>query len=478
MPHPPAKKKRDKRAKRKKAEARAPRPDGRADPLLAAARRLVVHGRIERAVEELRAAVRRFPGDWRVHDLLGHAAMEDGRVEEAERAHRESIRLNPDHAPSHLRLGDVLSAANRVEEATLALRRAVALRPDFGHAWLRLVQLRRYRDGDDADRSHIAAALARSGLSPLDEEAMYFALAKIDDDLGETDRAFGHLTRANALHRERAPFAIEPLIALMERIARVCDERLLRRTRGWGSDSRIPVFIVGTPRCGSTLVEQIIASHPRAYGVGELRTLVRLTADLPALAKVNAPFPDALLHLGREAVPPLARAYLSRLCRDAPPAAERVCDKMLSHTLLIGFIAMLFPEARVIHCERHPMAIALSMYAHSFSGSGTGFTYDLDHIGRYLRQCRRLMAHWRRLSPMNITDVRYEDLVAAPEPGIRALLEAVDLPWDPACLEFYKAKRQVRTVSEWQVREPIHQRSREKWRRYAEHLAPLRRYED
>lgn len=479
---PKGKNNRDKRTKKQKAEAqrraRAPRIDVRADPVLARAQQLITHGRIELAVDELRGAVQRFPADWRAHDLLGHAAFEDGRLEEAERAHRASIRQNPDHAPAHLRLGAVLSAANRVPEATAALRRAVALRPDFGLAWLRLVQLSRHRDKDDPDRLHLCRAVEGAGVSPLDEEAMHFALAKIYDDLGEIDEAFRHLRRANTMHGERVPFAIEPLIALMERIARVCDRGLLERARGWGSDSRIPVFILGTPRCGSTLVEQIIASHPAAYGVGELRTLVRLTADLPTLLKVNAPFPDCLQKLRREAVPPMARAYLARLCRDAPPTAERVCDKMLSHTLLIGFIAMLFPEARVIHCDRHPMAVALSMYAHSFSGSGTGFTYDLDHIGRYLRQTRKLMGHWRALAPMSITEVRYEDLVDDPERGIRALLAAVDLPWDPVCLEFYTAKRHVRTVSEWQVREPIHQRSREKWRRYEKHLAPLRRHED
>lgn len=468
------KSKHDKRSRKQKARARQrARPEL---PDLERARELLTHGRIEEAVGLLEGAAERRPDDWRVHRSLGEALMEDGRLEEAELALRQSLKLHANDAVSHVRLGDVLSALGRGDEASAAQRRALVLRPTFGLAWLRLVQAKRYRDPHNEDVSRLLTLAQQGDVHPIDREGMSFALGKIYDDLGEPDKAFVHVSRANAIHRERQPFAIASVLALVDRIIAVCDAGLFARTEGWGSSTETPVFIVGVPRCGSTLVEQIISSHPRAYGVGELRTLVRMTADLPQTIGASAPYPDALRALEREHVSPLADAYLKRLGRDAPPDVLRICDKMLSHTMLIGLIAILFPKARIIYCERHPMAIALSMYMHSFSGTGAGFAYDLEHIGAYLRATAKVMAHWKRVAPIPITTVRYEALVENPEQGIRALLEAVDLPWDSACLEFYKAKRQVRTVSEWQVRQPIHKSSVARWRRYERHLAPVLKY--
>jgi hypothetical protein len=203
-----------------------------------------------------------------------------------------------------------------------------------------------------------------------------------------------------------------------------------------------------------------------------------LTADLPARLGTATPFPECLQELDRATVQAVAGDYLDRLGRDAPVATLRVCDKMLSHLLLIGWISVLFPKARVIHCHRHLLDAGLSMYFHSFSGSGVGYAYDLDDIGRYAQRADRLMARWRNLAPIAITDVQYEALVSDPEPEIRRLLDAVGLAWSPACLEFHKAKRQQHTASTWQVREPIHTRSVERWRGYDEQLEPLRRYQE
>ncbi len=439
-------------------------------------RQLLASGRIEEAVTVFGRAVTQAPDDWERHCELGNAWMQDGHLARAERAHRESLRLNEDKPLTHLCLGEVLSAAGRRAEAEQAHREALRLAPDYGQAWLRLVQLRRYRAEDDDDLRALQRLVEAPDLEAPDAEAAHFALGKIYDDLGQPNAAFEHLRQANDLHRRRQPFEINQLLALMERIEAVCDEGLLGRFAGWGSESEVPVFIVGLPRCGSTLVEQIIASHPKAYGVGELRRLARLTGDLPARLRSRVPFPDCLQQLDRETVRGLADDYLGRLTRDAGNEAERICDKVLSHLLLIGLIAVLFPKARIVHCQRHLMAIGLSMYFHAFSGPGVGYAYDLDDIGRYYRQCCKLMAHFKRLAPVTIVDVQYETLVSDPEPEIRRLLDRVGLDWDPRCLEFHQAKRQVRTVSEWQVREPIHTRSVERWRRYETHLEPLRKY--
>ncbi len=201
-----------------------------------------------------------------------------------------------------------------------------------------------------------------------------------------------------------------------------------------------------------------------------------MAADLPTRLGTSTPFPECLAELTEPAALGVATDYLARLTRDAPPDVLRVCDKMLSHVLLLGLVAASFPRATIIHCRRQLMDVGLSMYMHSFSGSGVGYAYDLDDIGRYHQACERLMAHFKRVCPLEIVDLEYEELVASPEAQTRELVHAVGLEWDPRCLDFHLADRPVHTVSDWQVREPVHTRSVARFRRYEEHLAPLRKY--
>ncbi|MBW2453972.1 MAG: sulfotransferase, partial [Deltaproteobacteria bacterium] len=343
-----------KRARRWVDQAESPAGPGSGEPL-GPARQLLAHGRIEEAVAAFERAVAQRPEDGPRHHELGNAWLQDGRLDRAERAHREGLRLAAANARGWLGLGEVLSAAGRRDEAEQAHREALRIDPYFGQAWLRVVQLRRYQAGDDDDLRALRRLVDSPGLDALDHEAAHFALAKIYEDLGEPDAVFRHLRQANELHQSRLPFDVTPLLQLMERIEKVCDAELFARFEGWGSTSETPVFIVGLPRCGSTLVEQIIASHPEAYGVGELRLLARQTGDLPARLGASLPFPDCLAQLDRQTVRGLADDYLRRLTRDAGDEARRICDKMLSHVLLVGLIAVLFPRARVIHCQRNLM---------------------------------------------------------------------------------------------------------------------------
>jgi hypothetical protein len=338
--------------------------------------------------------------------------------------------------------------------------------------------MKRFDTDADPDAQRIISLLASGDVSAVDAEPMHFALGKVYDDLRRAEDAFAHLKQANELHKRRQPFDLRAMLQLIDQIESVCDAAFFSRSQGWGSSSAIPVFIVGVPRCGSTLVEQIISSHPRAYGVGELRTLARLTADLPSRLGSRTPFPACLRELDRSAVQGMAAQYLARLTRDAPSDVLRVCDKMLSHVLLVGLLSVLFPRGTVIHCRRDIMDAGLSMYMQSFGGPGVGYAYDLEDIGRYHARCAELMAHWKRVSPMTIVEVQYEQLVREPEKGVRMLLDAAGLAWDARCLESHRAQRQVRTVSDWQVRQPIHAKSVERWRAYEKHLAPLRKYAD
>lgn len=436
--------------------------------------RLLAEGRID----EVRRWLEQHAGaDPRRLLLLGRACLADGDVDAAQAALLEALRLAPKEPTAHLWLADVHAARGAREQAEAALRQAIALRPGFGLAWLRLARLRRFDSVDDPDAVRVRELLDGDALSPEDTEALHFARGKVLDDVGAYDEAFEHFRQANALHRAREPFDVRALLQLMERIARVCDASLFSRLTNLGSESAAPVWIVGVPRSGTTLVEQIIASHPRAYGVGELRTFSRLTADLPSRLRTKTPFPECLSELDAPSAQALAAQYLARLGRDAPPDVLRICDKMLSHVMLVGLFALLFPRGTVIHCQRSLMDAGLSMYMHPFSGFGVGYAYDLDDIGSYARQCDLLMRHWRASCPLRIVTVRYESLVAEPERGVRELLDAVGLDFDARCLESHRAERQVRTVSEWQVRQPVHTRSVARARHYERHLSPLLKYE-
>ena len=438
---------------------------------------LLANGRIEEACALLERALKKKPKDWAVLEALGNARLQDGKLEASARALEKSMRLHPNAPRAALLLGDVHAAAGRQDAAEAAFREAIRLRPAYGQAWLRLMHLRKVAS-EDGDVARVRELLDAGELAPAEDEALSFALGKAYDDLGRAEEAFAYIRRANELHKQRQPFDMGAMEELVERIITVCNRPYFARTRELGSESEIPVFIVGMPRCGSTLVEQIISSHPRAYGVGELRTLARLTGDLPARLGTRTPFPDCLSELDRAGAESLAGDYLRRLTRDAPADVLRVCDKMLSHLLLVGLIAAVFPNARVLHVRRHLLDLGLSMYMHSFSGSGVGYAYDLEHIGRYHRLAERLARHWKRLCPLEIVDVEYEALVSEPELGVRRLLDAVGLPFDPRCLESHRAERQVRTVSDWQVRQPIHARAVARWRRYERELAPLAKYLD
>ena len=231
------------------------------------------------------------------------------------------------------------------------------------------------------------------------------------------------------------------------------------------------MFIVGMPRSGTSLVEQIIASHPRAFGAGELNDIGRMARELPVLVNTARPYPEALDRLTPDIVDTLAGRYLGALSARAPDAA-RVTDKMPFNMLWLGLIAKLFPNARVIHCRREAMDNCLSCYFQLFN-QGLRFSYDLAHLGRVYRQHERLMAHWQACLPLSMLTVDYETLVADPENQTRRLIAFTGLEWDAGCLDFHRTERDVRTASVWQVRQPVYQSSVARWRAYEPWLGSL-----
>jgi len=304
----------------------------------------------------------------------------------------------------------------------------------------------------------------------IDNIALNFAAAELLDRVGRYDEAFAHARQANQLVGAKyEPAQVERSVdALIAYFTRRKIQSLPRSTLG---DER-PVFIVGMPRSGTSLVEQILASHPDVYGAGELEAIFQIAGQAEArLSGRGFAFPQSLDGITSSLADELAANYLRPLTALAP-AARRITDKLPLNFLQLGLISILFPQARVIHCMRDPRDTCLSCYMTHFS-SGNEFSYDLRSCGHFYRQYEKLMTHWKRALDLPILDVIYGQLVEDAEGQSRRMVEFLGLPWDPQCLRFYDNTRYVPTASNAQVRQPIYQSSVGRWRHYDKHLAPL-----
>ncbi|HTN93507.1 MAG TPA: sulfotransferase, partial [Gallionella sp.] len=302
--------------------------------------------------------------------------------------------------------------------------------------------------------------------------SLHFALGKCYDDTGDYAKAFPHFMAGCKM--KRAKLAYDPANAerqfagLME----IFDRAALERLRGAGDPSALPVFVLGMPRSGTTLTEQIIASHPDVHGAGELHDLLRIAERNIAGMTTAIPFPDNLRALDRQTLAAWGAEYAAGLKQRAPEA-ERITDKMPANYFAVGLIHLMLPNAKIIHVNRNPVDTCLSCYTRLFNRKQE-HTYDLAELGRYYVQYARLMQHWRNVLPAGaFLDVKYEDIVADQEAQARKLIAYCGLEWNEACLDFHNTKRSIRTASVTQVRQPIYTSSVERWRHYEEFLGPL-----
>ena len=267
------------------------------------------------------------------------------------------------------------------------------------------------------------------------------------------------------------PFRPEDFTAYVDRVIATFTPELLAEKVEFGNPSELPVFIVGMPRSGTSLVEQIAASHPDVYGAGELDDMRRIAVALSARLGTSETYPEVVRRLDPITTRAIAEEHLAQL-RTHSAAAARITDKLPINFHRLGLAAILFPRARLIHCMRDPLDTCVSCYFQEFA-HGQPFAYDLGYLGRFYRDYERLMAHWHRVLPGKILDIPYEALIADQEGWSRKLIDFLGLPWDDRCLAFYKKERLVRTASFWQVRQPIYASSVGRWRHYAKHLRPL-----
>ncbi|CAN0620614.1 Tetratricopeptide TPR_1 repeat-containing protein [Burkholderia multivorans] len=444
-------------------EAFAPRhPAG----LTARAQALKQLERFDEALERARCAVSLAPNSADAHHALAQVLQSLGQVDEAMVAFERAAEL-PGAVAEDALVGRamLLMEAGRKDEALAAFDRALAAFPASARALAARTDAKTYRTGDP-DIAALEAILGSGAARSLaDRMSAHFALGKAYLDTGDADHAFAHLSDANRLKRGTFAYDSAATGQWMRRIAETFDSALFERLSGAGAPSELPVFIVGMPRSGTTLVEQILSSHSQVTGAGELSAL-RLIVD-----KAGA-FPDMTGTLTRDDAAQLGHAYLDRITPLAHGRA-RLIDKMPANFLYAGLIALILPGARIIHCRRNPVDTCLSCYTKQFAGEQR-FTYEQTELGEFYRYYDALMAHWRQVLPADrFMEVEYESVVDDLDAEARRLVDFLGLPWEEVCLKFHENRRVVRTASVNQVRQPIYTTSKGRWQQYASHLAPL-----
>jgi tetratricopeptide (TPR) repeat protein len=439
---------------------------------IAAAEQHSQAGRLPEAEALCREILRTEPDCAPVLHLLGIVTYQAGNLQNSIELVRRAIAANQTNAIYHSNLGELCRQTGNLADARAAFETAIALKPREAVYYLNLADLMTFAEGD----AHLAAmeGLARdiASFPAISQVHLHFALAKAYDDLGRFEEGFRHLARGNTLNRRQIAYDETQMHDTFERIQATFDRRLIDAKAGAGDRSPVPVFVVGMIRSGTTLIEQILASHPSVHGAGELPDFSRLVHQLRAGPADSIEYPECVPALPGDRLRDLGRDYIDGLRRRAPEAL-RITDKMPSHFMYLGLIHLALPRARIIHVMRSPLDTCLSCYSKLFV-QGQHFTYDLGELGRYYRHYAGLMAHWRGLlPPERLLEINYEAVVGDLETEARKLVRFCGLPWDPRCLAFHDTQRPVRTASAIQVRRPIYRTSQGRWGAYRDHLGPL-----
>lgn len=436
---------------------------------------------------------------------LARVCCEQDRLEEATVLAERAIALEPDKADGHTLAGDVHAKAERYDLAEAAYRKALAIDPQapaaqlgIGQLWLELgkmdeaqaafqhamdedpkelsphvfmAQARKIKADDpclarlEAEAAHVASLPATKAMS------LHFALGKAYDDLKEYDKAFPHFLAGCRLKRARVEYDADNQDLACRNIRELFTRETIERLSGAGDPSDLPIFVLGMPRSGTTLVETIIASHPDVFGAGELRDLLDI-ANRPREDVESPGFPLSMAGVARADLERLGARYAAGL-RARAPTARRITDKMPANFLALGLIHLMLPNARIVHLRRNAADVSLSGFTKLFNRSQY-HSYDLAEMGRYYAAYARLMEHWRQVLPAGaFLDVQYEELVADREAQTRRLIDFCGLEWHDACLEHHKTERSVKTASITQVRQPVYNSSVERWRHYEQFLQPL-----
>jgi tetratricopeptide (TPR) repeat protein len=442
----------------------------RADTFLNLGNLLIESGQLEDAVECFERAARHDPKLAAARSRLAEQVSQQGRVQQAETLFRQSVGLDPDHVQGWFGLARTLEDLGDAENALACYRQVLARRP--AHALALAQYLALLREEPPVELLESARRMLHDLTLKDETKALVgYGLTKYHDRRGENAGAARVGLAANAARRRAAgPMDREALRARVDGLIRAYDAQFFFERRKFGLGTDQPVFIVGLPRSGTTLCEQILSSHPLLHGAGELSDLASLAADAVEDTQV-APWRAAsmLTQMGSRI---LGLRYLRALRNGAPKHRLRISDKSPLNFFQLAFAALLFPNARVIHCRRDARDNALSIWMENFNADQR-YATDFDDLAFFRAEYERLMAHWRAVLPLQMIELQYEDTVKDVETQARKLIAFLGVPWDERCLDFHRNDRAVQTPSRWQVRQPIYTGSVGRWQRYAAHLPQL-----
>ena len=420
-------------------------------------------GRPAEALELLDGMVRDEPDSIGGINLRAATLGRLGDFEEAIKLYEAALSKDPRQPAVWLSYGHMLKTIGRQNDGIAAYRKAIELKPALGDAWWSLANLKTVRF-DASDIGAMQSALEQDGLAADDRFHLEFALGKAMHDAGRYDEAFEHYAAGNALRLKFHPFDEAKLAGRVQRSIELFTAEEL--ARGGGCDAPDPIFIVGMPRAGSTLVEQILATHPLVEGTSEL-------PDIPALARERKDYPSYVPELSDAERRDFGERYLARAAVQRRTDRPFFIDKLPNNWVFVPFILQILPNAKIVDARRHPLGCCLSNFRQHFA-RGQDFTYDLSTLGHYYTDYVRLMAHVDAVMPDRVHRVIYERMVDDTEAQVRALLSYCGLEFDPACLAFHETERAVRTASSEQVRQPIYRDSTDEWRHYDRYLGPLK----
>ncbi len=426
----------------------------------------LVLGRMGRPAEALPLLDQLFEDD---AEDIGHFNLKAATVarlgdfEAAISIYETVLERAPKQARVWLSYGHMLKTVGRQADGVAAYRRTIALQPALGEAWFSLANLKTVKF-DKADIAAMRTALQLPSLNDEDRFHLDFALGKAMHDAGKADEAFAHYAAGNALRRKSQPYSRADTTRAVDRAIAAFTAEVLAKPGG--PDGRDPIFIVGMPRAGSTLVEQILSSHSLIEGTAEL-------PDLPALARKVKHYPKGAAALSADERAAIGEEYLKRASVQRRTERPYFIDKLPNNWLYVPFIHLVLPNAKIIDARRHPLGCCFSNFRQHFA-RGQAFTYDLDDVGSYYADYVRLMDHVDAVLPGKVHRVIYERMVDDTEAEVRALLDYLGLEYEPTCLAFHETERAVRTASSEQVRQPIYRDATNEWRRYEAHLDPLK----
>ncbi len=421
--------------------------------------------RAAEALDQLAQVTREDPDNPSHANLAAAANGRIGAFDAALALYEKVLADAPAQPRVWMSYGHMLKTVGRQADGIAAYRRALALMPGLGEAWWSLANLKTVRFSDE-DIAAMEQALSDPGLGAEDRWHLDFALGKAFEDRREAQTAFAHYAAANVLRRKRIPYKADETTATIDAMIAVATPALFEAGEGAGCPAPDPIFVVGMPRAGSTLVEQILASHSQVEGTSELPDIAQLARKVPD-------YPAGLAKLTREDLRAMGESYLHTTRIQRHTARPLFIDKMPNNWVHVPLIRLILPRARIIDARRHPLGCCFSNFKQHFA-RGQGFSYDLEDMGRYYADYVRLMAHVDAVQPGAVHRVIYEAMVEETETQVRALLAACGLPFEEACLAFHKTERAVRTASSEQVRQPIFREGTSAWKPFEPWLDPLR----